>query len=162
LSKIEAEKLVKRYNPNALILRTNFFGHSVGKSRSLLNFALEALNSKEKLVGFSDVYFSPVGATQIARFLLDARSKKVSGVLNFASKEVITKFEFLRMVARYCGVDQSAVIPASILDSGLRVKRPNYLALDSTRLNSDLGYPIPTLETMLEVEMEAFAKSRRG
>ena len=157
LSKIESEKLVKRYNPNALILRTNFFGHTVGSSRSLLDFALKALNAKEKLMGFSDVFFSPVGATQIAKFLLDPRSKEVSGVLNFSSKEVITKFEFLRMVARCRGLDQSAVIPASILDSDLRVKRPNYLALDSTRLSHELGYSLPTLEAMLESEIETIA-----
>jgi dTDP-4-dehydrorhamnose reductase len=157
LSKIESENLVKRYNPNALILRTNFFGHTVGSSRSLLDFALKALNSKEKLMGFSDVYFSPVGATEIAKFLLDPRSKEVSGVLNFSSKEVITKFEFLRMVARCRGVDQTAVIPAFILGSDLRVRRPNYLALDSTRLRHELGYSLPTLEAMLESEIETIA-----
>jgi dTDP-4-dehydrorhamnose reductase len=157
LSKIESEKLVKRYNPNALILRTNFFGHTVGSTRSLLDFALKTFSSQKQVMGFTDVYFSPVGASQIARFLLDPRSKEVSGVLNFASKEVITKFEFLRMVAKCRGLDQSTVIPASILDSELRVKRPNYLALDSTRLSHELGYSLPTLEAMLESEMETIA-----
>jgi dTDP-4-dehydrorhamnose reductase len=155
LSKFEAEAFVQSINSDALILRTNFFGHKVGGSNSLLDFALQAMSANTTVMGFDDVHFSPVSTTEIARFLLDPRSKDLTGLLNFSSEEIVTKFEFLRMIAQIKNFDLSSIHRASILDSGLRVKRPSYLALDSTRLTKDVGYKLPSLGTMLRNELDS-------
>lgn len=155
LTKLEAEALVRLYNPEALILRTNFFGHSINGGRSLLDFALSAIASQNVVTGFADVFFSPVGAAEIAKFLMDPRSKKIMGILNFASKEIITKYDFLTLVARYKSSNQSSIIRSSIASSGLSVRRPNYLALDSSRLIHEIGYSMPSLESMLQTELRS-------
>ena len=156
-AKFQAEKLVYEYNPEALILRTNFFGHARSKSNSLLDFALHALGSNQKVIGFTDVFFSPVGDTEIANFLLDERSSSVKGLLNFSSKEVISKFEFLGLVARILGLHQPNIDGGSITNSELLVARPNYLALDSARLEQEVNYKMPALKEMLKVEMNSHA-----
>lgn len=153
-SKLQAERFILNYNANALILRTNFFGCSLNSKSSLLNFALKALDSQEEVVGFTDVLFSPVGAGEIANFLLDTKSTAIKGVLNFASREVISKFDFLTLVSKIQGYSNRHISRGSIVNSKLTVIRPNYLALDSTRLLSEVGYDLPSLETMLRTEME--------
>jgi len=44
------------------------------------------LNSQKEIVGFTDVFFTPVGASEIANFLLDQSSIGLTGILNFASR----------------------------------------------------------------------------
>jgi dTDP-4-dehydrorhamnose reductase len=152
-SKLQAEQFILHYNPNALILRTNFFGHARSEGKSLLDFALKALDSQKEVVGFTDVFFSPVGASEIAKFLLDEKSIGIKGVLNFASREVISKFDFLTLVSSMQGYSDRHISRGSIVKSELTVVRPNYLALDSTRLLSAVGYHLPSIEIMLHNEM---------
>jgi hypothetical protein len=45
----------------------------------------------------------------------------------------------------------------SITNSELLVARPNYLALDSDRLEHEVNYEIPALKEMLNVEMNSHA-----
>jgi len=152
-SKLQAERFILEYNSNALILRTNFFGYAKGEGKSLLNFAVKALDSQKEIVGFTDVLFSPVGASEIANFLLDQSSIGITGILNFASREVTSKFDFLTLVSRIQGYNDRYISRGSIVNSELTVVRPNYLALDSTRLLSEIGYDLPSLEAMLRTEM---------
>ena len=152
-SKLQAEQYILEYNPDALVLRTNFFGYARSEGKSLLNFALKALASQKEVVGFTDVFFSPVGASEIAKFLLDGKSIGIKGVLNFASREVISKFDFLTLVSRIQGHSDRHISRGSIVTSDLTVVRPNYLALDSTRLISEVGYELPSIEVMLRYEM---------
>lgn len=154
-SKLLAEKLILDYNPNALILRTNFFGHSRTGRRSLLDFALEGLSTKKQLTGFSDVYFSPVGVGKIADFLLDKRSICTKGILNFSSNEVISKFDFLTHISRIQKIDEKKVVRGLIRESELIVARPNYLALEPARLRHQVGYAIPSIEQMLIEEINS-------
>lgn len=153
LSKLQAERYILQHNSNALILRTNFFGYARGEGKSLLNFAQKALDSNKEIVGFTDVFFSPVGALEIANFLLDKSSVGITGILNFASREVTTKFDFLSLVSRIQGHGKGRISRGSIVNSDLTVVRPNYLALDSRRLLSEVKYELPSIETMLRNEM---------
>ena len=152
-SKLQAERFILEYNSNALILRTNFFGYAKGEGKSLLNFALKALDSDKEIVGFTDVFFSPVGASEIANFLLDESSIGITGILNFASREVTSKFDFLALVSRILGYSDRHISRGLIVNSELTTQRPNYLALDSTRLLSEIGYDVPSLEAMVRNEM---------
>ena len=149
LSKLEGEKLVIENNPKALILRTNFFGRSRSHRNSLLDFVLQSLYSEKQIVGFTDVIFTPVSATEIANFLSNPCSLRLNGILNFGSKEVITKFEFLTKVTQSLGKSNVIIEQGLIANSALSVARPNYLALSSTLLEKSVGYKIPPLEKMI-------------
>jgi hypothetical protein len=57
------------------------------------------------------------------------------------------------LVAKYKNSSQSSIIRASISNSGLSVPRPNYLALNPSRLIHEIGYNLPSLESMLQTEL---------
>ena len=66
LSKLYGEKYVMNFNPEAMIVRTNFFGlHS--KKQTFLSDILEKLKRKETISGFTDVSFTPVGLTAFSQ-----------------------------------------------------------------------------------------------
>jgi len=152
-AKFAAENFILFENSDALIMRTNFFGISRKVNKSILNFAMTALNDNKSLDGFSDVFFTPVGISDIARFLHSDQSLLVTGLLNFASSDPISKYEFLKLIAQILGHSDELVRDASIRDSKLTVPRPNYLALNPNRLINEIGYPIPRLREMLENEI---------
>jgi len=153
-TKLSADKTILQENPAALILRTNFFGYSSKVDKSILNFAINAFNLDQQINGFEDVIFSPVGVSEIAKFLSSEHSKEIYGLLNFVTDNPISKYDFLKLVGHIMGYSGANVERSSITSSGLTVRRPNYLALSPARLFNDLGYPIPSLRAMLENEIQ--------
>lgn len=152
-SKYNAERFILGANPMATILRTNFFGHSPNPGKSILDFAVSNLQQKNKIIGFDDVYFSPVGIEEISKFLTSPNSKAAQGIVNFAGVESVSKYHFLATVADLIGAPKSLISRGSIKDSTLRVNRPNYLSLDSSLLRHQLGYKMPNLIDMLRIEL---------
>ncbi len=153
-TKLSADNIILQENPRALILRTNFFGYSSKADKSILNFAINAFDFQQQISGFEDVIFSPVGVSEIARFLSSDQSREIDGLLNFVTEHPISKYDFLKLVGQTMGYTGANVQRSSIASSNLSVPRPNYLALSPTRLIHDLGYEIPSLEAMVENEIK--------
>jgi dTDP-4-dehydrorhamnose reductase len=154
-AKFFAEKSILSINPNALVLRTNFFGHSKSGRRSILDFALAAFLRDQVIYGFEDVVFSPVGIHEISKFLTSQNAVRATGILNFSSARPISKFEFMLLVAKAMGISESQVLRSEISSSNLKVRRPSYLALDPGRLTHEFSHSMPTIETMIKEELTA-------
>lgn len=152
-TKIMAEKLVLLGNPKSLVLRTNFFGNSNRKNESLLNFAMSRIQSGIQIDGFDDVIFSPVGIGQICEFLTSQRIDGATGILNFACAKPLSKYDFIVLVAKAMGRPEAKIVRASIESSNLIVKRPNYLALNPSRLYQEFDFPLPGIEEMIATEI---------
>lgn len=152
-SKYNAERFILGANPMATILRTNFFGHSPKPGKSILDFAVSNLQHKNKIIGFDDVYFSPVGIEEISKFLTSPTSGAACGIVNFAGVESVSKYDFLVTLADLIGAPKNLISRGSIQDSSLKVTRPNYLSLDSSYLRHQLGYKMPNLIDMLRIEL---------
>jgi len=151
-SKLTGEYLVLNESPASLILRTNFFGISASGGHSILDFALNSLIGTSPVYGYEDVWFSPLGVTQIGRFLENAIDGNLTGLLNLAGTESITKFDFLRAVAEALDLDPNLVMPAKSSSFSSLVSRPTNLSLDNSKLRS-LGVKLPTLRDMIEEEL---------
>jgi dTDP-4-dehydrorhamnose reductase len=154
-AKFFAEKAILSSNPNALVLRTNFFGHSNAGRRSILDFARATFLRDQVVYGFADVVFSPVGIHEVSRFLTSQNAERATGLLNFSSSRPLSKYEFMVLVARAMGVSESLVLRSEIGSSALKVRRPSYLALDPGRLTHEFSHLMPTIETMIKEELSA-------
>ncbi|MDO8754585.1 MAG: SDR family oxidoreductase, partial [Anaerolineales bacterium] len=69
-TKLESERAVLAENPNAIVARVNFYGWSLTGKRSLAEFFLRNLTSKNNMTGFTDVKFCPMLANDTARTLV--------------------------------------------------------------------------------------------
>ena len=151
-SKFTGERLVLTESPTSLILRTNFFGVSARGDHSILDFAISSFKNSSPVFGYEDVWFTPLGVTQIGNFLASTLELNTSGILNLSGSESITKLTFLREVAGALGIDPNLVLAAKSSQFSSSVIRPLNLSLDNSRL-LHLGVKLPTLKDMIREEL---------
>lgn len=152
-TKMAGEKFVLQFNESATVLRTNFFGLTINGSHSLLDFLVSKLSNNEEIVGFEDVHFSPLSVMTLVSAISEIAKKDLPGLINAAGSETISKFEFARLVADLTNGNQTLVSAGSVSTLGGAVPRPNFLALDGTKLAKFLEIKLPSIESMIKVEL---------
>lgn len=152
-SKLAGEEFVLQFNKSAVILRTNFFGLTSSRSHSLLDFLYSKLTNNQGLNGFQDVNFSPLGVTTLVSLMIDIAKSDFVGLANAASSEKISKFEFALLVAKLLGKREALISPGSISDLKSAAPRPNFLALDGSMLRDYLKIKVPSMQSMLQIEL---------
>ncbi len=145
-TKKEGEDFVIRENPDALIVRVNFFGWSINGNRSLGEFFYNNLNCNNPMNGFIDVYFCPLYVSLLTELLSEMVTKDFSGLYHVVSSDHISKYEFGCTIADQFGLDSSLISPISVTKSNLVAERSKNLTLSTEKLSYDLGKEIPTIQ----------------
>ena len=141
--KVRTEDAVSRLNPDALIVRSYFYGHSPSGTRSLLEWVLDRATAGNVVPGFTDSYFSPISVHDFADALDSAIAKDVTGFLHMGSSNAISKYEFARMVMETYGCDMSLLRPITVDDAGLTANRPRNTSLNVGTLERIWGRAAP-------------------
>jgi dTDP-4-dehydrorhamnose reductase len=149
-SKLSAEEIVLRTNPDSLIIRTNFFGWGPRHKPSLVDWILHQLESKGQVSAFEDVFFSPISISQLYLGINKLLEVNASGVVNVCANESISKYDFAVLVAEKFGFKADQVKRVKIGDQGLLAPRPNYLSLDNSLLKSLTGFAPLSIDAMLD------------
>lgn len=149
-SKLSAEEIVLTTNPDALVIRTNFFGWGPRHKPSLVDWILQQLESKRQVNAFEDVFFSPVSISQLYLAINKLLEVNASGVVNVCANESISKYDFAVLVAEKFGFKADQVKRVKIGDQGLVAPRPNYLSLDNSLLKSLTGFAPMSIDAMLD------------
>lgn len=144
-SKLRSEEAVLAWHPEALVLRTNFFGWSASGWGSLAEFFLNELWAGRSVPGFTDVEFTPLYTRDLAALMLEAARIGVSGIRNLGSSEPMTAYEFGRHIALTFGLDPDRVRPVSRHAVGPRATRSPVLSMDSSRVAGELGTDLPSI-----------------
>ncbi len=149
-TKLAGERLVAQANPDAIIARVNLFGWSSTGRRSLGEFFFNNLRASQTVMGFTDVFFCPLLANDLAQILIQMLEKRLSGLYHVVSRECISKYTFGVRLARRFGLDESLIRPASVSQAGLKAARSPRLTLQTGKLTRALGAQPPDLSTGLE------------
>jgi dTDP-4-dehydrorhamnose reductase len=149
-TKLEGERGVADANPQAIIARVNLFGWSLSGGRSLGEFFFYNLSAGKRVLGFTDVFFCPILASDIAPILLQMLEMQLCGLYHVVSRECTSKYEFGVRVARRFGLDESLITPASVEEAGLKATRSPNLTLRTDKLAAALSEPPPDLSTGIE------------
>ncbi|HWQ15256.1 MAG TPA: sugar nucleotide-binding protein, partial [Roseiflexaceae bacterium] len=127
-AKADAERLVAAIDPGALIVRTSLiYGGPAPSKHELL--ALDAAAGRVDLAFFTDELRCPVAVTDLAAALLELAPLDVRGPLHVAGADVVSRYEFARLVVRAAGGDPARLRAGVSAGSGAR--RPRNCALDS-------------------------------
>lgn len=143
--KVRTEDAVNRLNPDTLIIRSYFYGHSPSGTRSLLEWVLVRAMAGNTVPGFTDSYFSPITVNDFAGALDSAINANISGILHLGSSNSISKYEFARMVMETYGCDMSLLRPITVDDAGLSANRPRNTSLNVAMLESVWGRTAPSV-----------------
>lgn len=145
-TKLQGEREVLRQNPTASIARVNLYGWNAQNKESLAEWILKQLGLATVVPGFSDVYFCPVLANDVAEVLLALLDQNLSGLYHIVGSERISKYEFARRVASTFGFDPGQVISTHLADAKLKARRPHDTSLNTEKICAALGRPMPDVE----------------
>lgn len=145
-TKWQGEQAVLAANPQALIVRVNFYGWSISGTRSLGEFFVNNLEQGKTMKGFTDILFCPMMVLDLADMLVEAAQKQLHGIYHLVGGQAMSKYDFGVAIARTFGFDESLISPASVLDGGLTAARSPNLTLNTDKITKALGHDLPEFE----------------
>jgi dTDP-4-dehydrorhamnose reductase len=155
-TKLQGEEEVLRENPTASIARVNLYGWNVQNKDSLAEWILRQLTLGKVVPGFSDVFFCPLLANDLADTMLALLDQNLAGLYHVVGSEAVSKYEFARRVASTFGFDPGRVVPTRMADARLKARRPRNTSLNTKKISAALGHPTPDVEAGLR----SFARLR--
>jgi dTDP-4-dehydrorhamnose reductase len=143
--KVRSEKSIAGANPNALTIRSYFYGYSPAGTRSILEWVLVRAQSGNEVPGLTDSYFSPISVDDFADALDAVITNNASGLLHIGSSDRISKYEFAKIVMEIYDCDMSLLKPITVDDLGLKADRPRDTSFDISLLESIWDKPVATV-----------------
>lgn len=147
-TKVEGEKLVLSLAKSFVIVRTNFYGLNPN-GKHFLNWILSSLKEGREMIGFEDTTFNPLWVSDLAGLLVELADSSYEGILNCASDEQFTKYEFIRRVTSELGYSSSMVKKGLSNQIVLTAARPKITTLSNKRMHELLKTKIHTLGEVL-------------
>lgn len=138
-TKAEAESRVLEAHPQALVIRTNFYGWGTSYRHSFSDVIIEALRSGKELTLFQDVFYTPILAETAARAVHDLVDLKATGIFHVVGDERISKYEFGRKLAQEFKLDASLVKSGYFAGQTSLVRRPHDMSLSNQKTCKLLG-----------------------
>lgn len=153
-TKSKGEDIVLDSYPEALVIRTNFFGWGPSYKPSFSDKILESLRNNKSIQLFNDVYYTPVSVASLRENILALLEKNASGVFNITSNERITKYEFGCRLADIFGYTKTLIKPISINSVQGITRRPKDMSLSNYKLSIFLSKAFTSLNEQIKVLKE--------
>lgn len=134
-TKLEGERAVSESNPNAIIARVNLYGWSLSGKRSLGEFFFNNLQAGKRVMGFTDVFFCPLLANDLANIFHKMLDAGLRGLYHVVSSECVSKYLFGVKIAKQFGLDENLVSPTLVSEGGLIAARAPNLTLQTGKLS---------------------------
>lgn len=145
-TKLEAEGVVLQACPDALIIRTNFFGWGTPVRVSFSDWILRALAQEDELRMFSDVYFTPILINDLIDVVVQLAQRGASGIFHVAGGERLTKHAFALKLAEVFGHPRDTIRAINVKDFPFRARRPGDMSLSSKKTEQYLGFQMPVVK----------------
>jgi dTDP-4-dehydrorhamnose reductase len=150
-TKAEAELRVLEENPDALIIRTNFYGWGTSYRQSFSDFIIQTLRENKELELFDDVFYTPILAEVLAQATHDLIALKANGIFNLVGGQRLSKFDFGLRLAKEFNLNKALIKAAQISKRPLLVKRPFDMSLSNKKAVNFLGRDLGTVDDHLSL-----------
>ena len=145
-TKALAEKSIMQINPNALIIRTNFYAWGTSYRQSFSDYIINSLRHKQFLSLFDDVYYTPILAEDLIESVHELLEKKAKGIFNIVSDDRVSKYDFGILIAEEFGLDKSLIQRSSFMDRSNLIRRPLDMSLSNQKVEDFLGRNLGTVK----------------
>lgn len=145
-TKAQAESAVVDINPNALIIRTNFYGWGTSYRKSFSDQIIQSLRNNQTLQLFDDVYYTPIFVENLIQTIHDLLDKKARGIFHIVSDDRISKYEFGVLIAEEFGLNKSFIQKSTFQSQTKLVKRPLDMSLSNRKVCELLGRNLGTVK----------------
>jgi dTDP-4-dehydrorhamnose reductase len=148
-TKAEAEHRVSEINPEALVIRTNFYGWGTGYRQSFSDMVIKELRSYREIILFQDVLYTPILIESAAIVVHNLIDLKVSGIFHVVGDDRISKYEFGLRIAEKFGLDSSKIVPGYLANQSRLTKRPFDMSLSNSKVSNLLGRPAGGIQAQI-------------
>jgi dTDP-4-dehydrorhamnose reductase len=149
-SKLAAERLVSGRAERWTIVRANLYGWNGQPKKSLAEWIVEELQAGRAITGFEDVIFAPLLATELAELLTKLAVSERHGLYHAGTRNAVSKYEFAALLAKICGLEKNLIKRGKLVGAKLTALRPLNTSLVSTKVESELGIRLPSIEEGLK------------
>ncbi len=147
ITKYLGEKISINYNKST-VLRTNFFGKSLIKSKiSYSDWIIKNLKNNKKFEVPGNVYFSPVNLKYIGFIINKIIKKKIYGTYNLGSSNALSKYEFAKKIAKLKKLKVNLIKKRK---NNFANNRPTGMAMSSRKIEKALKIQVPTIYDFLQ------------
>ena len=146
-SKAAAERAVLRAVPAAAVVRTSLIYGLDEIDHGTRSFA-ERLREGRPVRLFSDALRQPIWVETLARALLEIAERDVSGFLNVAGSQVLSREQFGRRMLRWWRIEDRGLVQ-SFRASKIAPQVPRDLRLRLARARELLATPLPGVDEVL-------------
>ena len=154
-TKLLAEQWVVQAHPEALVIRTNFFGWGHAARRSFSDWIYYGLRAGEALTLFDDVFITPILADRLVAAAHRLLELGASGVFNVVGDERLSKHEFAARLAHAFQLPEALVQHGNIRNARLLAKRPLDMSLSNAKARQRLGASLGNAaEFLLELRQQ--------
>lgn len=148
-TKGEAESHVLDIHPDALAIRTNFYGWGPSYRQSFSDIIIDALRKKKAVTLFSDVFYTPILVQPAVAAIHALLEKKAAGIFNVVGNERVSKYEFGMKIAEIFGLNSQVIAAGLMSDQPSMVRRPLDMSLSDHKITSFLGKNLGGVEQHL-------------
>ena len=144
---------------NTLVARTNIVGFRNKKGiPTFVEWIIKSLKSNEIITGYEDYYTSSIDVKTFSTILLELIQMGITGIINIASSDIISKYEFIRSLAVLLGKEE--YIKKGSIKMMHGTIRANSLGLDTSKLKCLLKHN--KMPSSKEVIINIFNQYKEG
>lgn len=141
-TKLAGEQISRVVFPDSTIIRTNIYGFHEGMKNSLAEWAFQAWQKEQEIAGYTDVVFNAVYTGYLADVIKSMIDNQIHyPVLNVASREILSKYDFLNLFREKLGIDKGLLVATTSDHFPSLIKRPLNTSLDVSLLKSFKSVP---------------------
>lgn len=144
-SKYAAEALALTC-PDTLVVRTNMIGLASAGGNAFGEWALGVIRRDAEATLFEDQFVSILDIWSLAEGVLDLAALDAVGTVNLASREVFSKADLVRAIAKAMGMPLTRAKGGTV--QAVDIPRPDSLGLKVARAEALLGRRLPTLNAV--------------
>ena len=145
-TKVQGEQAVLAANPDALVLRVNFFGWSRSQKSGILDFFVNAFTHHTPITGFQDYVVSSLYVGDLAEAVMELVERGASGLFHAVSSTPLSKYDFGLTVASAAALPADSMAAGSLADATGLAPRGHNLSLSTAKIEEVVGRAMPTSE----------------
>jgi len=156
MTKHQGESVTIENSPDALVIRTNFFGKGLSWRQSLTDWLWARYSREEPIPAFLDSYFTPISMAYLVDIIIQLIDRGANGIFNVCGRERLSKNDFALQFGEYFKFDLNLVQPIYLKQANLKAMRPLDMSLCTQKISNYLGAEMPSVRQSFDALKEEY------
>lgn len=148
-TKIKSESIITQNLDKYCILRTSLLFGWDKRQQNFAQWIIQELSKNKPIQVISDQIVSPSYCNNMSDIVIESAFRKINGLFHAAGMEKLTRVEFALKIAHIFSLDCNLIIPTSMSELNLDMKRGHNCSLEVIKLKSVFKTPLLSLDDAL-------------